>query len=1138
MVAPNQPLSWAERAKKGHNAKSQQPPPRPGSQSTSEAFPAASSSSTARPSPTVSPSIHKAPSGNGSSNARILPFNSHTSPPSSSKTAPLPSAITAPKPNGDVNHHGDSSSSGPSTTSAQKQTAAPPVNVWNIRKEQMARASMQSRPTASQSSASAPMSPPSSSQEPSPTPILPTPASTDPPASSHPAATSSTGAVPPTTNGHLAPHPNTVKYDDPFVVKPGRSPSSVNISPPAIDDKESWPEVGHTVATPPNGKEVREEDVRGHEREPSQGHGSKKSEKPKWVAVPPEELHFEGPPRTQHARQRSQNPDRNNRQMGSSSAGASSSSGHASQQQSRTHSAAGRRHTPSHAGSVSHSQAQSRTGSVHSSPRHPTIRGGGRRLPDDSSSVYGANRSLRSSNANSPATYAQPQPLPIQEFIPGGRSYAGTNFTQGSRDPPALSAIPDSAISELNPHAAYFPPPPPQFGVSPYHSPRPAGSPANNPYPLPPMPYPGPGQPGMPPIPMPGYGTPPYPMYPPYGYYGSPYMYWSPPGAPPAMSSPMTNGQPPDGVPPPTMMARPPPPGESDAVAGYRDVGFTLPPAAEVQHDIGEERGRRVRELSFGSITVGVDELGKTPSPELLTQGLGAVPEGAALGLDVSGGQAHVPAREEGTSTSQEEGAIGESKTFTVFSVGIAPGEPGPARLRSRTRTQSRGAVASVSAPAMIPSPSKEADQGDAPAEDPVVRLADAAARIIDLTDSDTKYEFGTTKQADTASGSSSGPALPVPSEVSVVEASIGPASIPVFVPQYAPPYVPPVTIPGGPVPGIPTAPSPSAYAPRQPLSAPAEDEWEVRDYGYGFGRGGPPQVYPQATAPPNDNRHYRDREERQQHYGRPRRGSYGQGGYGYERGGERGSYGGRRGRGLDGGYRGRGYGGRGYSGRGGYSGQQRQQAYVPPAQPQPEINGYYAPPMPALATYIPPPYDPYAYSTYAQPPPQPVPASNSQSVSPPVPAPQTSVGFPLDATRYWLLGQLEYYLSAQNLAQDFWLRQQMDSRGWIPISLIASFNRVRALTTEMHLVVEVLMLSSLVEVKGSHVRMRQWQQYVLPTAPVSSVPEDDATPQSPAAYDGQYAHAPVHTQEEGHYEAQQNHDGDEDEEEDVVFVM
>lgn len=535
------------------------------------------------------------------------------------------------------------------------------------------------------------------------------------------------------------------------------------------------------------------------------------------------------------------------------------------------------------------------------------------------------------------------------------------------------------------------------------------------------MPYP--GQPGMPPMPMPGYGTPPYPMYPPYGYYGQPYMYWPPPGAPPAMSSPMTNGQPLAGVPPPTMMARPPPPSESDAVAGYRDVGFTLPPAvAEVQRDPTEERGRRTRELSFGSITADMNELRKSPSLELPTQGLGAVPEGAALGLDVGGGQSHAPAGE--TASSSQEKVIGESKTFTVFSIGVAPGEPSPARVRSRTRTQSRGAAASVSAPALAQALSEEAERGDAPADDPVSRLAEAVTKVVDLTGSATTWEFGSTKQADVAAEAGSGPAVPIPSDAPVVDPSAALAAIPTFVPQYAPPYVPPVTIPSGPVSGLPNAPSPSLYAPRQPLSAAPEEDWEVRDYGYGFGRGGPGPVYPQATAPPRDDRHYR--EDRPQHYGRPRRGSYGQGGYGYDRGGERGSYGGRRGRGVDGGYRGRGgYGSRGYSGRGGYSGQPRQPPYVPPAQPQSDVNGYYAPPIPPLATYIPQPYETYPYPTYTQPP-QPAPAPSTQSASPPVPAPQTDVGFPLDATRYWLLGQLEYYLSAQNLAQDFWLRQQV----------------------------------------------------------------------------------------------------------------
>ncbi|KAF5366169.1 hypothetical protein D9758_005754 [Tetrapyrgos nigripes] len=106
-----------------------------------------------------------------------------------------------------------------------------------------------------------------------------------------------------------------------------------------------------------------------------------------------------------------------------------------------------------------------------------------------------------------------------------------------------------------------------------------------------------------------------------------------------------------------------------------------------------------------------------------------------------------------------------------------------------------------------------------------------------------------------------------------------------------------------------------------------------------------------------------------------------------------------------------------------------------------------------------------------------------------PVPAPITSLSFPLDPTRYYLLGQVEYYLSPQNMAQDLFLRKQMDSRGWVPISLIASFNRVRSLTTDERLVREVVALSSVVEARGDSVRMRgDWERYVLPGAPISKV--------------------------------------------------
>ena len=107
-----------------------------------------------------------------------------------------------------------------------------------------------------------------------------------------------------------------------------------------------------------------------------------------------------------------------------------------------------------------------------------------------------------------------------------------------------------------------------------------------------------------------------------------------------------------------------------------------------------------------------------------------------------------------------------------------------------------------------------------------------------------------------------------------------------------------------------------------------------------------------------------------------------------------------------------------------------------------------------------------------------------------------------------------------------------MDSRGWISITLIASFNRVRILTTDVQLVTDVLTLSSMVEVRNGHVRTHQWQQFVLPTANHSQV-EDDVYGLAPDA-----AAAAEHAGAENHQDINQNPDGEDEEEEDVVFVM
>jgi hypothetical protein len=56
----------------------------------------------------------------------------------------------------------------------------------------------------------------------------------------------------------------------------------------------------------------------------------------------------------------------------------------------------------------------------------------------------------------------------------------------------------------------------------------------------------------------------------------------------------------------------------------------------------------------------------------------------------------------------------------------------------------------------------------------------------------------------------------------------------------------------------------------------------------------------------------------------------------------------------------------------------------------------------------------------------------------------------------YLVLHQVSYYLSDNNLLQDAFLRNRMDSEGWVPIELLASFNRMKAITTDLRLIYEV----------------------------------------------------------------------------------
>ncbi|KAJ7423853.1 La-related protein 1B [Willisornis vidua] len=88
---------------------------------------------------------------------------------------------------------------------------------------------------------------------------------------------------------------------------------------------------------------------------------------------------------------------------------------------------------------------------------------------------------------------------------------------------------------------------------------------------------------------------------------------------------------------------------------------------------------------------------------------------------------------------------------------------------------------------------------------------------------------------------------------------------------------------------------------------------------------------------------------------------------------------------------------------------------------------------------------------------------------------------------------QIEYYFSTENLERDFFLRRKMDQQGFLPISLIASFRRMQALTTNAALILEALKDSTEVETVDQRLRKRvDPEKWPIPGPPPCSLPPTD----------------------------------------------
>jgi hypothetical protein len=94
----------------------------------------------------------------------------------------------------------------------------------------------------------------------------------------------------------------------------------------------------------------------------------------------------------------------------------------------------------------------------------------------------------------------------------------------------------------------------------------------------------------------------------------------------------------------------------------------------------------------------------------------------------------------------------------------------------------------------------------------------------------------------------------------------------------------------------------------------------------------------------------------------------------------------------------------------------------------------------------------------------------------------QSPAALPADQLRTQLKHQLEFYFSAENLSNDSYLQSQMDQEQYVSVATIAGFNKVKGLTNDLKLVVDVLRESPYLQVDetGEKVRPVQKQRCVV----------------------------------------------------------
>ncbi|KAF9920405.1 La ribonucleoprotein domain member 1B [Linnemannia zychae] len=92
------------------------------------------------------------------------------------------------------------------------------------------------------------------------------------------------------------------------------------------------------------------------------------------------------------------------------------------------------------------------------------------------------------------------------------------------------------------------------------------------------------------------------------------------------------------------------------------------------------------------------------------------------------------------------------------------------------------------------------------------------------------------------------------------------------------------------------------------------------------------------------------------------------------------------------------------------------------------------------------------------------------------------SSGINADTLKAYLLQQMEYYFSVENLCKDVYMRTQMDAEGYVPLSLVANFNRVKSLTADLKLIKDTIKDSNVIELNGDNIRKKgDWATWIFP---------------------------------------------------------